>query len=132
MAALNGVYIQNAGASSHRLYNGTGAILYQGELTVLGRLVAVANEQVGIAAIGAFDTEDGAIVQATDLETSEDTFATNGQNVYFNPATGQFSDTATVGYFLVGQLVAGGTKDSGGMIIFAKQRWADAIESDET
>ena len=127
MAALNSVYIRNPGATSHRLYNDTGAILYQGELTVLGELVAVANEQVAIAGIGGFDTEDGAIVQATDLESGEATFGTQNQNVYFNPADGQLSDTPQVGYYKIGQLVAGGTKDAAGMIVFAKRRWADPV-----
>ena len=132
MAALNTVYIKNPDAQSHRLYNGTGAILYQNELTVLGHIVGVANEQIASTAIGACDTEDGKIVQTTDLEGGENTFATNNQAVYFNPATGKVSDTPTVGYFLIGQLTAGGTKDAAGMIEFIVQRWANEIESDET
>ena len=48
----------------------------------------------------------------------------------FNPSTGDFSDTATVGYYLVGQLVT--AKDANGMIEFIARRWADPIESDET
>jgi len=132
MAALNTVYIRNADAQSHRLYNDTGAQLEENELTVIGTMVGVATEVVASTSIGAFDTEDGAIVQATDLESGEDTFGTNGQDVFLNPATGKFSDTATVGYFKVGQLASGGVKDASGMIVFVKRRWAEPIESDET
>jgi len=132
MSALNEVYIRNADAQSHRMYNDTGAELDENELTVIGTIVGVATEVIASAGTGAFDTQDGAIVQATDLETSEDTFGTPNQDVFFNPATGAFSDTATVGYFKIGQLAAGGTKDSDGMIVFTKRRWAEPIESDET
>ena len=132
MARLNQVYIRNADASSHRLYNNTGATLYQGELTVLGRLVVVANEEVANGAIGGFDSQDGKIIQTDDLKAGENTFGTNNQNVYLYPTTGQLSDTATVGYMLIGQLTAGGTKSAAGVIEFVARRWADEIESDET
>ena len=134
MAALNTIYIRNADAQSHRMKNDTGLQLYQNELTVIGTMVGVATEVIASAAIGAFDTEDGAIVQvaSADLEAGENTFGTANQDVFLNPATGKFSDTPTVGYFKVGQLAAGGIKDTAGMIVFTKRRWAEPIESDET
>ena len=132
MAAKNTIYIKYADAQSHRLRNASGATLEQNEFAVLGEICAVANEAVLNGADGAFDTEDGKIVQTTDLSAGENTFATQNQNVYWNPADGKFSDTATVGYYEVGQLAAGGIKDAAGMIQFVMRRWANAIESDET
>jgi hypothetical protein len=132
MARLNQVFDLKADAQSHRLYNGTGAQLEAGELTVLGRIVAVAAQAVANAAIGAFDTEDGKVLRSDDLKAGENTFGTNNQNVYFDPVGGKLSDTATVGYFLIGQLTESGTKDAAGNIEFVCRRWADAVESDET
>jgi hypothetical protein len=132
MARLNECFVLKADAQATRLYNDTGATVYQGELTVLGRMVAIANEEVEAAAIGAFDTQDGKIVRSDDLTTAENTFGTNNQNVYFAPLTGKLSDTPTVGYFLIGQLTESGTKDAAGNIEFVCRRWADLVESDET
>jgi hypothetical protein len=132
MAALNTVYIRNPDAQSHRMKNDTGAQLEENELTVIGTMVGVAAEVIANAATGGFDTEDGAIVQATDFEAGENTFGTANQDVFLNPATGKFSDTPTVGYYKIGQLASGGTKDASGMIVITKRRWAEPIESDET
>jgi len=128
--ANNSVYIKNPGAKSHRLTNDTGSDLAQDELTVIGGIVAVASEAVTAAAVGGFDTEDGEVIQADDLKTGENTFGTVGQKVYFDPTGGEFSDTATVGYYDIGVLVT--AKDSDGVIEFIKRRWANEIESDET
>jgi len=134
MAALNSVYIEKPNGPSIRAANSTGAILYENEFTVLGAgtkgIPAVANEQIGIAAIGGFDVEPYKLVQASDLTAGENTFGTVNQPVYFNPATGAFSDTATVGYYLVGILAE--AKSSAGVIKFFVLPVADEIESDET
>lgn len=128
--ANNTVYIKHPGATAHRLTNDTGADLAKNELSVIGKLVVVAAEAVASAAVGSFDTEDGGIIQADDLKTTEDTFGTVGQAVYFDPSSGEFSDTATVGYYEIGQLVT--AQDADGMIEFIRMRWANEIESDET
>ena len=69
---------------------------------------AVANGETGDLRV-----EEGILLQVDDLVSGEDTFATIGQPVYYDNTAGEFSDTATVGYYLVGQLRT--VKDSEGM-----------------
>lgn len=113
------VYIERELGDHIRLYNGTGASIAQYDLVVLSGFVAVADEAVANTAIGSFYVKEGAVLQSTSLHATENTFATNGQAVYLTPA-GTLSDTSTAGYKLVGNLVAGGTKDANGVIQFAK------------
>lgn len=76
---------------------------------------------VANGAVGELLVQEGVRIQADDLVTSEDTFATLGQNVYYKSSTGEFSDTWTAGYYLVGILTT--VKDAAGVIEFEKFRY---------
>jgi len=119
------VYIESEDVAHLRLYNDTGAALAQYEFAVIGDLAGVADEAIASLGTGSVHVEDGLVIQTTNLETSEDTFATPNQSVYFNTADGKFSDTETAGYYLVGQLTQ--VKDAAGMIKFTKFRNATLI-----
>ena len=74
-------------------------------------------------AYGDLEVKEGIHCQVDDLVTSEDTFATLGQPVYFDASGGEWSDTWTVGYYLVGILYT--AKDGAGVIVFEKFRYAE-------
>lgn len=111
------VYVEKQAADHLRLVNDSGADVVQGEFAVISGLAAVADEAVVSGAIGSFHTEDGIVIQASDLKSGEKTFATGGQTVYWNASTKEFSDTRTVGYYEVGTL---SEVLSGGVIRFVK------------
>ncbi len=123
------VYIEKEQCDHVRILNGTGAALSQFEFAIVGPFAGVADEGVESAAVGSFHVEGGIQVQASDLQTSEDTFATVGQSVYWNSATKKFSDTYKAGYYRVGYLLT--AKDSDGVILFEKSRYATLIPSSE-
>lgn len=120
------VFIEKEAAHSIRLYNDTGAALAQGEFAVLdGGIVGVADEAIASGEAGSFAVEAGMVLQAADfVSASEDTFATGGQKVYWDPVTKKFSDTRKAGYLEVGTLVE---VISGGVIRFAKNYLAKEI-----
>lgn len=120
------VFIEKEGVKHLRLYNDTGAALAQGEFCVLdGNIAAVADEAIASGAIGSFHVEAGIVLQVSEfVSTDEDTFATGGQAVYWDPVTKLFSDTRKAGYFKVGTLAE---VISGGVIRFAKQFMAEPI-----
>jgi hypothetical protein len=130
MAACPAYIMAEAFRQSHYLYNGSGADLAQGSLSVLGRMVVIADEAVASTASGAFSSGDGLEIQCSTLTNGEKTFATKNQNVYFNPTGKSLSDTETVGYYLIGQLKT--AINAAGMIEVILRKWAVLIETDET
>ena len=121
------VYIQKEDCDHVRFTNDTGADVSQYDFEVTGPYAAVADEDIADAAVGSWHVEEGIQIQSDELETGELTFATLGQAVYWNATGLTFSDTETVGYYLVGYLIR--VKDSNGMIIFEKLRYAELVTS---
>lgn len=101
------VHINREAATSLRLANTTGVALVAGEFTVMAGRGLVALEAAASLAEGALQDVNGCEVQAADFVSgSEDTFATPGQAVFWDPTTKKFSDTSTATYYLVGHLKA--------------------------
>jgi len=121
------VYIQKENVDHVRFTNDTGVDVSQYDFEVTGPFAAVADEDIDNASVGSWHVEEGIQIQSDELEGSEDTFATLGQSVYWNATNLTFSDTETVGYYLVGYLVR--VKDTNGMIIFEKLRYAELVTS---
>jgi len=119
------VFIEKELCTHVRIANDTGAALLQYELAVVGPFAGVADEVIAIDAVGSFHVEEGIQVQTSNLQTGELTFATIGQKVFFDTATGKVSDTLTVGYYLIGHLLT--VKDSDGVILFEKERYAVVV-----
>ena len=127
------VFIEKIDADVLFLTNNTGVDINQYDFLVLENYAAIAMEEVANGASGPFRVADGTIFQAagaTGLKAGEDTFATRGQEVFYDPVARRLSDTATVGYYAVGKLNA--VKTSGNMIKVDKYRFADPVLSDET
>lgn len=123
MAAI--VYIEQEVVEHVRIKNGSGADMAQYEFGVVGPFAAVADEAVASNAVGPYHVEQGLVIQADELTEAEDTFATVGQNVYWNATTRKFSDTLTEGYYHVGNLLT--VKDANGVIRFEKRRYASVV-----
>jgi len=121
------VYIQKENVDHVRFKNDTGADVSQYDFEVVGPYAAVADADISSGSVGSWHVEEGIQIQSDELETSEDTFGTEGQAVYWNATNLTFSDTETVGYYLVGYLVR--TKDTNGMIVFEKLRYAEVVTS---
>jgi len=110
------VHIEREAATSLRLVNSTGVALVYEEFTVMAGRGLVALEAIVSLAEGALQIAEGCKIQAADFVSgSEDTFATPGQAVYWDPTTKKFSDTSTATYYLVGHLISA---ISGGVIDF--------------
>lgn len=120
------VYIQKEQVDHVTLTNDTGAALEQYELTVIGGLVVIADEAIASGAEGSFHCESGIEVQIADFVASEDTFGTANAPVYFDPTSGDFSDTATEGYYKVG--IVQTVKDSNSVVIMSALREAVSLE----
>ena len=119
---MSTVYIQKESVNHIILNNNTGSDLVQYEMTVIGGLSLIADEAIANGATGSFHVENGICFQTDDFEAGEDTFATVNQDVFWNPATGDFSDTETAGYYKVGVLKE--IKNSNGVILVTKNRQA--------
>lgn len=123
------VYINKDSGDRLILKNDTGADLAKGDFAVLGgKFSVVALEAVANAASGDFDNRAGLIIQTKNLKTSEDTFGTDKQKVFWDPTNKKFSDTDTLGYYWVGNLVEVKT----GGVITIKLRHAPAIGTEMT
>lgn len=110
------VHIEREAATSLRLANSTGVALVADEFTIMAGRGLVAIEAIASLAVGALQIAEGCKLQAADFVSgSEDTFATPGQAVYWDPTTKKFSDTSTATYYLVGHLISA---ISGGVIDF--------------
>ena len=119
---MSTVYIQKESVNHIILNNDTGSDLAQYEMTVIGGLSLIADEAIANGATGSFHVETGICFQTDDFEAGEDTFATVNQDVFWNPATGDFSDTETAGYYKVGVLKE--IKNANGVILVTKNRQA--------
>ena len=120
------VYIQKEDVDHLNLINDTGAELSQFEFTVIGGLCLIADEVIASAARGSFHVEEDLVVQfdaTNDGVSGELTFGTADAIVYWKPSTGEFSDTATAGYYKVG--IVHTVKNTNGIVLFVKAR--DAV-----
>lgn len=124
---MSTVYIQKEIVDHINLINDTGADLVQYEFTVIGGLCLVADEAIASAAKGSFHVEENLLMQIADFVASEDTFATPNAPVFWDPISGNFSDTATAGYYRVG--IVHTVKDAGGIVWMTKAR--DAVLLDQ-
>lgn len=121
------VYISRENNDHVEFVNDTGGNLDQYQPCVVGPYAAVADQAVTGAVVASFHVEEGLEVQADNLTTAEDTFATPGQPVYLDAVAGDFSDTETPGYYLWGYLKR--VKDASGVIVIEKRRYAVLIGS---
>lgn len=121
------VYIQKQNVDVIDLINNTGADLEQNELTVIGGKVCIANEAIASAARGEFTVEDNLLIQVDDLVSDEDTFGTADAAVYFDPSSGDFSDTLTDGYYKIG--IVNTVKDSNGIVLVTLNKNAELIST---
>ncbi len=119
------VFVKKENVDVINLTNDLGAAINQGDFVVIGPWCGVAMQDIAIGGNGPIHVEAGIQVQADDLVTGENTFGTEGQEVYFDATEKEFSDTETGGYYLVGYLI--GAKDTNGMIEFEKLRLAELV-----
>lgn len=124
------VFIEKEKCDHVRIKNETGADIDQYQFAIVGPYAAVADEDIADDAVGSFHVEEGIQIQTTDLHATQNTFATVGNPVYWDPATSKFSDTLTATYYLVGYLLQ--AKNSDGVIVFEKARYAKLVPADLT
>lgn len=119
------IFIEKVEREHVVLVNGTGAELKLFDFTVIAPYAAVADQVIANGSAGSFFVEGGLELQANELVSGEDTFATLLAPVYFDPTTKKFSDTSTAGYYMVGYLTS--VKSSDGDIKFEKLRIATLV-----
>ena len=124
------VYVQSIKNDVLRMLNDTGSDIDQGEFVVLHGFNCVAENDVLNGEYGAFEVEEGIQVQAADLKAGEDTFGSLGDVVCFDPITSKLSDQRKIGYTMAGLLTE--VKNTDGVIVFDKFRYAQPVEPDET
>lgn len=117
-------YTQYESANTVYMKNTSGADVVKDEFCIIGRYGAIATEDIAANDYGAFYVGPNSVIQTSDLVTSEDTFGTANAYVYFKAADKKFSDTATVGYYKVGQLK---TVKASGVIDFVKYEKAELV-----
>lgn len=123
--ALIQVYPETENNGVIRFTNGSGAVINDRTFVVdsSGKWSGVvAGGPIANGAVGDLLVKEGIHCQVDDLVSGEATFATLGQNVYFKASSGEWSDTWTVGYYLIGILYT--VKDAAGVIVFEKTRYA--------
>lgn len=123
--AIDTIYVQKEMVTHVVVTNDTGADMSQYDFDVVGPWAAVADNDVSAGAEGSFHVEEGIQLQTDNLESGADTFATANQAVYFNATSKEFSDTLADNYYLVGYVTE--VKDSNGVIVFEKLRYAELI-----
>lgn len=119
------VFVEKENADVVRLKNTTGGAVVTDQLVVIGGWVAIACEGIASNAVGAFDVSQGKVIQASNLTSGADTFATEGQLVYLD-AAGDFADVPAAGYNAVGTLIS---DKASGVIRFLK--FARAIPAND-
>ena len=119
------VYIEKEMCDHVRIENGTGGDLEQYQFAIVGPYAAVADEAIADGEVGSLHVEEGIQIQTDELHETENTFATVGAAVYWDPTTETFSDTITATYYLVGYLLQ--AKNSDGVIVFEKERYAKVV-----
>ncbi len=106
-----------------KLVNSTGETLVKGDFAVVAGYAGVADEaETADGAVGSFAIAEGLQVATTNLKSGQNTFGTQGQDVFWDKTSKKFSDTTDNTYSKVGVLVE--VKDSGGRIVFDKFRRA--------
>ena len=106
------IYVEKMTAEAFRLQNTSGAVLVQNEFTILGLKCLKACDNIAVGAIGGFEFLRDKVINANTFVSGQATFATSNLAVYWKPASGEFSNTATAANYLVGYSVApiaGGT-----------------------
>lgn len=96
------VYMNGVVTNGDMLTNTTGADLIANQFTILGGKCVKAADAIVSGAIGGFENLTGKQARISTFVSGEATFATANLPVYWKPATGEFSNTATVGYYHVG------------------------------
>lgn len=96
------VFVYKDEADAVRLTNTSGADLAQGEFIVLAGNCLFANHAIASAAVGGFELLCDKVIEIDTYVTGEATFGTANAAVYWKPSTGEFSNTSTTGYYLVG------------------------------
>jgi hypothetical protein len=124
---MGSVYIQKEKADHVRLNNSTGADLAQYEFTVINGMCLIADEAIVSGEIGSFHNADNLLLQTSNLLSGSDTFDTVNNPVYWDPATGDFSDTSAAADYLVGTLQT--VKTTEGVILVLVNRNADLISA---
>jgi hypothetical protein len=104
--AFGTVFVSKEQASSLRLTNTSGADIAQFEFAVLAGHGLVADEAVASAAVGGFSIMTDRVFHIDKYVTGEATFGTANAAVYWKPTTGEFSNTSTSGYYLIGYVAA--------------------------
>jgi len=120
------VYIQKESADHVSLTNNTGVALVQYEFTVIGGIPCIADEAIGIGAVGSFHVSD-VVFEAADFNVGGDTFATVDAPVYWDPSAKKFSDIASAAFYQVG--IVKEIKNSAGMVLVLKNN-ATALNSE--
>lgn len=120
-------FVEKEPADYVYMKNTSGADVVAGEFCIIGSFGAIAQEAIASNAYGNFLIGEGTVVQSDTLTTAEDTFGTANAYVYFNNTSKDFSDTATTGYYKVGQIQEVKT---GGVIRFTKYQKAEIVASD--
>ena len=112
------VYIQDEdGCAKHvRLNNDSGADLEQFEFVVLQGHIYVADEAITSGEVGSFAVMEDLGFQISDFVDGEGTFGTENAVVYWDPTSGDFSDTSTATYYPVG-IVKEVLSDSGTVLV---------------
>lgn len=96
------IYTEYESENGTLLQNITGGDLIKDQFVVMGGKCLKATEAIASLAFGGFEKLDGKKVQADALVAGENTWATGELPVYWKPSTGEFSNNATIGYYLVG------------------------------
>lgn len=123
--ALIQVFPETEQNGTIRFLNGSGAVINDRTFIIdsSGKWSGVVTGgPIANGAYGDIQVYEGIHCQVDDLVSGENTFATVGQPVYYKNSTGEWSDTWTVGYYLVGLLYT--AKDAAGVIVFEKYRYA--------
>lgn len=119
------MFVEKEPAAYVRLTNTTGSAIANGQEVVLGKVLAIAQEAIGIGGVGAFLVGGNMpVIQTADLVTGEDTFGTANAPVYFDSSSGEYSDTKTIGYFEVGQVAE---IKAGGVVKYLKYPMATVV-----
>ena len=109
------VYVEKLSDGVLRLLNNSGAAVAQGDYILYNGFLGVVLQDAADTEYFDMRIDDEIEVQASDLTTGADTFATLYQDVYFNPAAGEFADDPAFG-IPVGKLSV--VKDANGCIKF--------------
>ena len=96
------IYTEYESENGSRLQNMTGSDLIEDQFVVMGGKCLKATEAIAPLAVGGFEKLAGKKVQADTFVDGEDAWATGELAVYWKPTTGEFSNAAIIGYYLVG------------------------------